>query len=348
MDNSHHMNKLKGSSMAILICLTLIGFSASYAHASSTSKELVVGAPECAHCLAMSLIGPTSGPYHFTFKPFGTLSAITTALLTGHIQIAQIDYPSLVSLISKKAPIVAISGQVNGGSDLVLSPSIKVSPNNWAALRHYVLKNDSPAHPFRIASNFGTVQDVDLRLRLSESHIPMSHLDIINVPFPGMSQAIKTGTVQAAVPVQPFAAEMTTTGIAKHFSYLYDQPAGKLTNVVIVSKSFLNAHPEAVNHIADAMVKLISYIKTDAGRHAWAAAIEKYTYISHKAVTYALSKLTPDINIPLGKVQAIANAMYARHLISRNLSTTDLLRHIDYQPLEQATSKSRGALGGPK
>ncbi|WP_083700213.1 ABC transporter substrate-binding protein [Acidihalobacter ferrooxydans] len=330
----------------LLVGLLMLSGTAGYADAQAADKTLTVGAPECAHCLAMALMGPTSGPYNFTFKPFGTLTALTTSLLTNEVQIAQIDYPALVSLISKHTPIVAISGQVNGGTDLVLQPSIKVAAGDWAALRAYIMKHYSPSHKFRIGSNFGSVQDVDLRLRFSLAKIPESYVDIVNVAFPAMPQALKAKAVDTAVPVQPVAAEITTTGIATHFSYLYNQPAGNLTNVVIVSKAYLEKNPEAIKYIAKAMVKLVDYVSTDAGKQAWQAAIEKYTYIKPDAVKYALGLLSPDINMPIVKIKAIADGMYGAHLISRKLTVDEIAKYIDYKPLEEATGKTKAELGG--
>src|ERR1700761_7981957 len=104
------------------------GSSAAGASGSSGAKPtIVVAAPECAHCLAMALLDSSMIPgYNVKFESFGTLTELTAGLASGAIDVGQIDYTGLVSFIDKNLPIVAVSGEVNGGSDFVLSPSVKL------------------------------------------------------------------------------------------------------------------------------------------------------------------------------------------------------------------------------
>lgn len=322
--------------------------SAAAGSGSSAAKPtIVVAAPECAHCLAMALLNDKMIPgYNVKFESFGTLTDLTTGLASGAISVGQIDYTGLVSFIDKGLPVVAISGEVNGGSDFVLAPSDKLPADDWAAFKALAQKDKAAGNPLKIASQFGTVQDIELRLELPKYGIdPNTDVTMVNVPYQGMAQALHNGSAQAAIPVQPFAAAITNGGYGVHFAYPYDQAAGNLTNVVVVNKNFLAQHPDEVAAVVKGMANLVPYLKTAAGQAAWAAAVEKYTGTSAADVKTALAQLTPEINMPFAQIQAISSAMYAQKLITTDLSKQTLLQHVDYAPLAAASGESQTAVG---
>ncbi|MEY2342541.1 ABC transporter substrate-binding protein [Acidithiobacillus sp. IBUN Pt1247-S3] len=335
----------------IFSIFSIFSFSAAFGLADASVAyakwhgDLNVGAPECAHCLAMALLGPIIDGHKVSFHPFSALSPLVSSLITGRIQIAQVDYPSLVSLASKDVPIVAISGEVNGGSDFVLNSRIKITPNDWNRLRQAIQKLVTGGKTFSIASQYGTVQNVDIRLALVKHGIPLEDVKFINVPFQGMAGALQSYEVDAAVPVQPVAAQITMSHIADHFSYLENQPAGNLTNVVIVTRTFYKAHPALVDHIGSAMVHLVEYIKTPSGRRAWELKIEKYTDFSSAVVKHAMATLVPDYKMPLGKIGVIGVNMFQQGLISRKMDASEMKHYVNYGPLMFATKSSAATLG---
>ena len=328
--------------------LVIAGLYSGHAYPNVVYKNqyINVGAPECAHCLAMALLGPKIGGMNVKFTPFNTLSTLVTSLLTNRMQIAQVDYPSLVSLISRKVPIVAISGEVNGGTDFVLENSIKVKPNDWVSLSDKIKKVASDNRKFIIATQYGTVQNVDIRLALIKHGINVNKcVEFVNIPFQGMSGALISHRVNAAVPVQPIASEITLRNLARHFSYLANQPAGNLTNVVILTRKFYNENPLLDKEIATSMVKLVKYIKTPPGRNAWKMVIMKYTRFDNDVVNNALLTLIPDYRMPLTKISEISNSMYENGLINDNPSRSVLLNHIKYHYLSEATGLTPTQLG---
>jgi ABC-type nitrate/sulfonate/bicarbonate transport system substrate-binding protein len=338
------------STLPLGALLTACGTTTSTANNSpSNTRTIVVAAPECAHCLAMSLLGhELPKTYKADFTPAASPEAVATALVAGRVTVGQVDYPSLVSFISEGLPVLAISGEVNGGSDLVLAPSLHIAPNNWTALTSYILAQHASGHTFTIASQFGTVQDIDLRLELAEKGInPNTDVNIVNVPFQAMGSALKDGNAEAAVPVQPFGSELTSEGLAHHFSYLFHQPVGNLTNVVIVTKTFAEEHPHELDAIIRAMAGLVSYLKTKSGKIAWGNAIEHYTQVPPKVVNKVLDQLVPQLSIPFNQVVAIASAMYNRGLISKPVTSQELTSDIDYKALENATGLQASEVGAP-
>lgn len=308
---------------------------------------MVVGSPQCAHCLAMALLpAQLSDKYNVDFKSFAKLSDVSAALASGQVDVAQIDYTGLVSFISRGLPIVAISGQVNGGSDMLVSPKIDIQVDDWNGFKKLVDDRKNSNQKLKIATEFGTVQDIETRLQLPQQGIdPNNDVTMINVPSTGQAQALQSGSVDVAVPVQPFSAAAVAGGYGKHFTFPYNQPSGNLTNVVVVSQKFMSEHPSEVQDIAAGMNKLVPYLKTSQGQEEWAAAVAKYTNSDASSVKNSLSQLSPDIQIPFSQVRAIADAMFARKLIPEALSDATLREHINYDPLAKATSSTPQSLG---
>ncbi|MFW0783557.1 ABC transporter substrate-binding protein [Gordonia sp. CPCC 206044] len=312
----------------------------------TASDEIVVASPQCAHCLSMSLLPDKMPGEQVIYQNFTKLSDLSTGLASGAISVGQIDYTALVSLVSKGLPIVAISGQVNGGSDFVTSAKLGLRENDWPAFQAAVKKAKDDGEPLRIASQFGTVQDIELRLELPMKGIdPNSDVEMTNVPYEGMGQALANDSVDAAIPAQPFAAEIIDQQFGKHFAYPYDQAAGDLTNVVVVSKSYLSEQPDKVKAIARGMGELIPYLKTAEGQKDWISAIKKYTNVPAEAIDQAMPQLSPSVHMPFTQIKAIADAMHAQKLIPEPLTDAQLREHIDYTMLAEATGATSQELG---
>ena len=308
-----------------------------------------IGSPACAHCLAMALLPSQLGSAHKTsFQSFATLQAVSTAIASGRLDVAQVDYTGLVSFLSKGLPITAISGQVNGGSDLLTRKGLAVKPGDWDGLKALVAKDKAAGHKLKVGTEFGTVQDIETRLQLPKLGIdPNADVEMVNVPSQGAGAALSNGSVDVDTVVQPFAASVLAGGGATHFAYPYDQPAGNLTNVVVVNNAWAKEHPDLVKAVAKGMSTLVPYLKTDQGRKGWVNSILKYTDVKRGPVTEAVGQLKPDVSIPFGQVKAIADTMYQRKLISPALTEKQLRTSIDYGPLASATGKSPAELGAP-
>jgi len=317
--------------------------------ASTDSKgTIVVAAPQCAHCLAMYLLGGKIPDYTVKFEQFATLTDLAASLASGKVDIGQIDFTGLVSMIDKGLPLVAISGEVNGGSDFVVSPKITLTADDWAAFKTLVEQRKAAGNELKIASEFGTVQDIELRLQLPIEGIDANKdVDFVNVPYQGMAQALQNGSVDAAIPVQPIAAQITASKAGVHFAYPYNQAAGDLTNVVVVNKAYMTAHPDRIAAALKGMNALVPYLSTPQGQQDWAATIEKYTGTNATDTAAAMAQLKPAIGMPFAQIQAIAHAMFEQKLITQDLSADVLKQHVDYTGLATATGKTPAELGAP-
>lgn len=313
--------------------------------ASSGNETINIAAPQCAHCLAMYLLTDKIPGYTVKVDTFKDFPSLLASLASGKVSVAQIDYTGLISMVDKGAPVVAISGEVNGGSDFVVNSQLGLAADDWSAFKALVDKDKAAGKPLKIASQFGTVQDIELRLELPAKGIENSDVEYVNVPYEGMAQALTTGSVDAAIPVQPVAATITNTGAAVHFAYPYDQPASNLTNVVVANKAYADSHPEIVQAIAKGLSTLVDYLPTEQGQADWAKAIEEHAGSSAEDTATAMAQLTPDLTMPFSQIVAVAKAMYEQKLITTNFTADALKQYVDYGPLTKATGKSATELG---
>lgn len=312
-------------------------------------KEIKIGYLQGANSVAITLIGSYLPEYKISFKSFQDIPTITTALIKNDIQVAQNIYTGFVSMVSKNMPIKAVSGQCNGGSDFVIKKDFPVEENDWKALNDLIFKMKKNGNRFTIASFFGSVQDIELRLLLKEKNIKVGgqngDVKLLNVPYPGMMGAISTGAAHAAIPVQPFGVEMELKKIGRHFCFPYDQPAGNLTNLVLMNSNYIKNNKTIANEIVRGMVELTNYLKTESGKSKWGEIVHKYSNIDQKAVELTLDQLTPSYTIPSEKIYEMSVGMYNAGFIHREIDRAEILKYIDYDALEYSTGLKKSVFG---
>lgn len=315
------------------------------AQADSAPTTIRLGFAECAHCLPMALTPQFAGKnVKIEIIPFTSGNDVLTALVSHSIDVAQVTYLHLVTALDRGFPVVAISGEVNGGSEILLSPKIKLAADDWTGFKQLIMQDKAAGHPMKIAASRGNAQDLHLRGELALHGIdPDKDIDFINIPNPADHlTALQRGEVDAVCTVEPFASQIRMAGAGVHFNYPYDQAAGKLTNLILTRPDVIKAHPQAVQATVDGVVKMVDTIKTN---HAlWLSVITKYTAMNPKIAEAALQNAYPDYNMYLPQTRAIAKMMHDLHYTAKDVSD-QLPAHFDYDFLMQATGKPKTQLG---
>ncbi|MEY2342539.1 ABC transporter substrate-binding protein [Acidithiobacillus sp. IBUN Pt1247-S3] len=302
-------------------------------YGATPKPKLTVGFLQGANSVAITLLGRFMPNYQVSYRSFSDISTITAALTENDIQVAQNIYTAFLGMVSKGLPVSAVSGQCNGGSDLVVRKDLLIPPGSWQDLKKVITEYKAKGKHFRIASFFGSVQDIELRLLLEKMGITVNaDVHLINVPYPGMSQAMASGAAEAAAPVQPFGVEMELSGLASHFVYPYDQPAGDLTNLVLMADPYISSSPAVFKDVGTGMIALTEYLKTTEGQHLWGQVVAKYSNVSSKAIDLTLEQLTPSYTLPIQKMLSMGDAMAKYGFLDKPISKEQLLQHIHYAP----------------
>lgn len=306
--------------------------------------EISLGFAKCAHCTAMALTPDFAKGVTIKATPFTTGTDVLTALVTKNIDVAQVTYLHYVIALDKGFDVVAISGQVSGGSAMIVGNDVPVKANDWASLNKAIADYKAAGKPFRVAASRGNAQDIHMRGAFAKQGIDINKdVQFINIPNPSDHlQALRRGEVELICTVEPFATQIMQAGGGKMFGTPYDQAAGNLTNVVLTRPDVIAAKPKAVEETVRAIVATDEHIAKD--RAAFSAIVTRITGLDKKIADEAVKNLDPDPKLYRAKTVAMAVMMRDLKYVSSDV-TAEVGKHMDYRFLEAATGKPKAELG---
>jgi NitT/TauT family transport system substrate-binding protein len=206
---------------------------------------------------APALIALKEGFFTKALGSAGTLKATafsagteeTTALLSGQLDAAYVGPNPAITAWQKDANIQIISGAATGGASIVVKKGITSAAQ---------LKGKSLATP-----SLGNTQDVALRYWLKQ-HCVATNItgggDAFIKPTKPNSAAVlqfKSGQIAGGSEPAPYDIQMVADG----GTVLLSEPG--VTTLLIVTKSFLSAHPDVVSDLLKAQVQANAFIKSN-------------------------------------------------------------------------------------
>jgi NitT/TauT family transport system substrate-binding protein len=232
-----------------------LGFLTNITHASA-----LVGLKEGFFTKALGSAG--------TLKPtaFSTGTQETTALLAGQLDAAYVGPNPAINAWQKSAgkEIKIISGAATGGASVVVSKGIASAAQ---------LKGKTLATP-----SLGNTQDVALRYWLKQNGVTTTTTgggDAFIKPTTPNSAAVlefKSGQVAGGSEPAPYDIEMVKDG----GTVLLSETG--VTTVLVVTQSFLAAHPAVVADLVKAQVQANDFIKSNTAAAEADANSELATY----------------------------------------------------------------------
>jgi NitT/TauT family transport system substrate-binding protein len=192
----------------------------------------------------------------------------TTALLSGQLDAAYVGPNPAINAWQKSGgtAIRIVSGAANGGASVVVKAGITSAAQ---------LKGKSMATP-----SLGNTQDVAIRYWLKQQGLAMSIIgggDVSVKPTSPNSAAVlefQSGQIAGASEPAPYDVEMVKDG----GTVLYSEPG--VTTVLVVTQSFLSAHPAIVADLVKAQVRANDFIKSSPAQAAADANAELAAYTS--------------------------------------------------------------------
>jgi NitT/TauT family transport system substrate-binding protein len=217
-----------------------LGFLTNITHASA-----LVGLKEGFFTKALG----SAGTLHTT--AFSTGTEETTALLAGQLDAAYVGPNPAINAWQKSGgtAIKIISGAATGGASVVVAKGI----TSAAQLRGKTLATPS----------LGNTQDVALRYWLKQNGItttPTGGGDAFIKPTTPNSAAVlefKSGQIAGGSEPAPYDVEMVKDG----GTVLFSEPG--VTTLLVVTQSFLSAHPAIVADLVKAQVQANDFIKSN-------------------------------------------------------------------------------------
>jgi NitT/TauT family transport system substrate-binding protein len=232
---------------------------------------------------APALIALKNGYFASALGSAGTVKATeyssgtqeTTAILAGQLDAAYVGPNPAINAWQKSngTAIKIVSGVATGGASIVVKSGISGAAQ---------LKGQSMATP-----SLGNTQDVALRYWLKQNGQTTSSTgggDVSIKPTTPNSAAVlefQSGQIAGASEPAPYDIEMVKDG----GKVLLSEPG--VTTVLMVTQSFLSAHPAIVADLLKANIQAINYIKSDPTA-AETAANAEYAAYSGKALKSSL------------------------------------------------------------
>jgi len=208
----------------------------------------------------------------------------TTAILAGQLDAAYVGPNPAINAWQKSngTAIKIVSGVATGGASIVVKPAISSATQ---------LKGQSLASP-----SLGNTQDVAVRYWLKQQGLTTSATgggDVSIKPTSPNSAAVlefKSGQIAGASEPSPYDVEMVQDG----GKVLLSEPG--VTTVLMVTQSFLNAHPAVVADLLKANVDALNYIKSNPAQAQADANDELAAYtgkpLSSKVIGPAFKEIT--------------------------------------------------------
>ncbi|MDF2652230.1 MAG: transporter [Paenibacillus sp.] len=311
---------------------------------SKPSPILKMGYAKSVMSYPMTLLPETTKNLNLELSSFSSGNDVLTALVSKSIDAAQITYLHYITAMGKDLDIVPISGQVNGGTDILVQKSLELKEDDWEGLKKVIDDFKKQKKPFRVAASRGSAQDIQMRGEFLLHGIdPLKDIQIINIPnVTDHVSAIEKGEVEMATTVEPVASMAKLSGTAKHFTFPYNQAAGKLTNLIVTRSDVIKDRPQDLKELVGGVVTLLNKLDTD--KKIWIDVVNKYTPLDEKTGTEALKNAYPDYKIHRKSALAIVTMMKELNYIQTDVSEK-VGKNIDYSFLSQVTGKTKEELG---
>src|SRR5215469_16931101 len=182
----------------------------------------------------------------------------TTAILAGQLDAAYVGPNPAINAWQKSngTAIKIISGAASGGASLVVKGGITSAAQ---------LKGKSLATP-----SLGNTQDVAARYWLKQNGLTTTTTgggQVAIKPIKPNSAAVlqfKSGQINGGWEPEPYATEMVLAGGKRLVNEASLWPGGKfVTTNLVVTQSFLKAHPSTVTALLKGQIEANSYIKAN-------------------------------------------------------------------------------------
>src|SRR6202048_992448 len=115
--------------------------------APQTEPTIKLGYAKCAHCTPLALLPQYAKGVKVEAIGFNTGNDVLTALASESIDVEQGTYLHYAVALYKDFDVVAISGQVNGGSAMLVTNDLPVTPEDWGSLKKVIADYKAAGQP---------------------------------------------------------------------------------------------------------------------------------------------------------------------------------------------------------
>src|ERR1700731_1859573 len=131
-------SRLAGFRRFAMLLALACGVAMAGSASAQTAPKFKLAYAKCAHCMSMALVPALAKNVDIEAINFNAGSDALTALVSKNVDIAQVTYLSFVSGLDKGFDLVAVSGQVNGGSEMLVGKNTPLAADDWDGLKKLI------------------------------------------------------------------------------------------------------------------------------------------------------------------------------------------------------------------
>ncbi|MFB3739842.1 MAG: ABC transporter substrate-binding protein [Candidatus Velamenicoccus archaeovorus] len=253
----------RGIAAGVTVALLAAGCAGSVERARGTAEVLRLGvSPTLTHApahvgLGTGIFARALAPTRVELHVFGSGAEAGVALLAGSIDASYMGPWPTASLYLRSHRVAVVSGATVGGTSLVVR-------------RDAGIRSPDDLHGARIAvASIGNSQEVALRTWLHRNGLRATDeggdVAITEIAGPQLQALLRTDRLDGAWVQEPYPTWLVDRGVA---DVLVDEadlwPPGRfLTASLVVSTTYLSAHPDVVERLVRANVEAIRFLQTD-------------------------------------------------------------------------------------
>ena len=262
---SFRLFRLLALAMLLAVMLAACGSTSGTGDSGGQVSVRLGYFPNLTH--AVALVGVARGTFKNALGPkvnletkiFNAGPALVEALFANEIDIGYVGpSPAINGYVKSKGEALRIiAGASSGGALFIVRPQANIkSPRDLAGKK-------------LATPQLGGTQDVALRYYLQQHGLQTAdkggNVQIVPTDNPNILTLFKTGKIDGAWVPEPWATRLLVEGKGQVF---VDErslwPNGRfVTTNVIVSKNFLDQHPDLVKKFLQAHVETVQYIQSD-------------------------------------------------------------------------------------
>lgn len=206
---------------------------------------------------------------------FDTSPDIKNAVVSGSIDIGVTGIPAALSGIAVGEDVKVIASAADGGTGIVGDPEIDGVTD---------LVGRTVGFPQ------GASQEILLRLTLEAHGVDIDDLELVNLPFSDMANALATGQIDA------FSSAELGPSIAKQAGAVdvvdpYETPVGRVNIGLITTQRLIDSDPELVQAVVDTHVAAAEHMAADPD--AWGDGVVEQFGLDPDVVAIALENIWP-------------------------------------------------------
>jgi NitT/TauT family transport system substrate-binding protein len=280
--------------MRFLLFLLALGFapaaSVAFAPAARAATPITILYTEATSFLG-AYVGKDLGIFarhglDVTLVAAPSSGGIPAALMGGSTQIAGLQTISLMQA-------------VDGGLDLMIVAGTEPSPTPYRqgllarAGSGIISVKDLPGHTLGVPG-LGATLDILGRELMLRSGVDESRITRVEVPLPQLADALRTGSVDAVVAVDPSYARVLQMGATPVASFDTLIPAGTFRSVYACTRAWVRTNPQALAAFRAALAEADAFVEAPENETIVRQSFARWTHLpaSVVAVSALPRKLT--------------------------------------------------------